>query len=241
MMDSNGSIMPPLPNKPRGVPRADDRRVLNGIYWRLRTGRPGGYSGSGTAPRRPATTGLSDGASRASGTGSSMRSRRPMMATADGPSSISAFISTRPTSRGAAGCRRGYTTLQPDDMALARRTDDHDALSMPTAIRSALKLTEGQAHDSGKSASDCSTVSVPARRCWPIAGAAYDSDALREKLAQPWRLGQRQTHAAARYVAGAALPLSSTATSSRGSSTSSSISGRRHALRKTRCQLPRRR
>ena len=29
-------IAPLLPNKPRGVPRADDRRVLNG-YWRLRT------------------------------------------------------------------------------------------------------------------------------------------------------------------------------------------------------------
>ena len=28
------------PNKPRGVPRADDRRVLNGIYWPLRTGLP---------------------------------------------------------------------------------------------------------------------------------------------------------------------------------------------------------
>ena len=27
-------------NKPRGVPRVDDRRVLNGIFWRLRTGAP---------------------------------------------------------------------------------------------------------------------------------------------------------------------------------------------------------
>jgi transposase len=33
-------IQPLLPNKPRGVPRADDRKVLNGIYWRLRTGAP---------------------------------------------------------------------------------------------------------------------------------------------------------------------------------------------------------
>jgi transposase len=31
-------IAPLLPNKPRGVARVDDRRVLNGIYWRLRTG-----------------------------------------------------------------------------------------------------------------------------------------------------------------------------------------------------------
>jgi transposase len=33
-------IEPLLPNKVRGVPRADDRRVLNGIFWRLRTGAP---------------------------------------------------------------------------------------------------------------------------------------------------------------------------------------------------------
>ena len=33
-------IQPLLPDKPRGVPRADDRKVLNGIYWRLRTGSP---------------------------------------------------------------------------------------------------------------------------------------------------------------------------------------------------------
>jgi transposase len=26
-------IKPMLPNKPRGVPRVDDRRVLNGIFW----------------------------------------------------------------------------------------------------------------------------------------------------------------------------------------------------------------
>ncbi len=33
-------IEPLLPNKVRGVPRVDDRRVLNGIFWRLRTGAP---------------------------------------------------------------------------------------------------------------------------------------------------------------------------------------------------------
>ena len=33
-------IDPMLPNKPRGVPRVDDRRVLNGIFWVLRSGAP---------------------------------------------------------------------------------------------------------------------------------------------------------------------------------------------------------
>ena len=33
-------IQPLLPNKPRGVARVDDRRVLNGIFWILRSGSP---------------------------------------------------------------------------------------------------------------------------------------------------------------------------------------------------------
>ena len=33
-------IGPLLPNKPRGVPRVDDRRVLNRILWVLRSGAP---------------------------------------------------------------------------------------------------------------------------------------------------------------------------------------------------------
>jgi transposase len=34
------AIRPTLPNKPRGVPRVNDRRVLNGIFWVLRSGAP---------------------------------------------------------------------------------------------------------------------------------------------------------------------------------------------------------
>lgn len=33
-------IQPLLPNKPRGVARADDRQVLNANLWRFRTGSP---------------------------------------------------------------------------------------------------------------------------------------------------------------------------------------------------------
>ena len=33
-------IQPLLPTKVRGVPRVDDRRVINGILWRFRTGSP---------------------------------------------------------------------------------------------------------------------------------------------------------------------------------------------------------
>lgn len=33
-------IQPLLPTKVRGAPRVDDRRVINGILWRFRTGSP---------------------------------------------------------------------------------------------------------------------------------------------------------------------------------------------------------
>ena len=34
------AIKPILPNKPRGVRRVDERRVLDGISWVLRSGAP---------------------------------------------------------------------------------------------------------------------------------------------------------------------------------------------------------
>lgn len=34
------AIKPMLPNKSHGVPRVNDRRVLNGIFWVLRSGAP---------------------------------------------------------------------------------------------------------------------------------------------------------------------------------------------------------
>lgn len=41
LTDAEWSIIDPLlPRKSRGVARADDRRVLNGIFWRLRSGSP---------------------------------------------------------------------------------------------------------------------------------------------------------------------------------------------------------
>jgi len=41
LTDFEWSIIEPLlPRKSRGVPRVDDRRVLNGIFWVLRSGAP---------------------------------------------------------------------------------------------------------------------------------------------------------------------------------------------------------
>src|ERR1700704_2350736 len=46
------AIRPMLPNKPRGVRRVNDRRVLNGIFWVLRSG-----AGHGAACRSPMVPG----------------------------------------------------------------------------------------------------------------------------------------------------------------------------------------
>lgn len=64
-------IEPLLPSKPRGVPRVDDRRVLNGIFWVLRSGAPWRDLPEHYGPRtRPVTIASTDGARQASGTAS---------------------------------------------------------------------------------------------------------------------------------------------------------------------------
>src|SRR5437588_3069021 len=50
------AIKPFLPNKPRGVPRVNDRRVLNGIFWVLRSGAPWRASTSSTWRSRTSIT-----------------------------------------------------------------------------------------------------------------------------------------------------------------------------------------
>lgn len=68
LTDFEWSIIEPLlPNKPRGVPRADDRRVLNGIYWRLRTGSPWADIPSAMVRQRPAPTASAAGEDRGVG------------------------------------------------------------------------------------------------------------------------------------------------------------------------------
>ncbi|GAA4765849.1 hypothetical protein GCM10023306_09640 [Novosphingobium ginsenosidimutans] len=60
-------IEPLLPSKPRGVPRVDYRRVLNGIFWVLRSSAPWRDLPERYGPRTPATTASCDGARQVSG------------------------------------------------------------------------------------------------------------------------------------------------------------------------------
>src|SRR5688572_14571126 len=60
-------IRPLLPNKPRGVARVNDRRVINGIFYVLRTGSPGVICRSAMGRTRPSTTASIAGPKPASG------------------------------------------------------------------------------------------------------------------------------------------------------------------------------
>ena len=62
------AIKPHLPNKPRGVARVDDRRVLNGISGSCVRGRSGQTCRSATGLRRRSTIASIDGAKLVSGT-----------------------------------------------------------------------------------------------------------------------------------------------------------------------------
>lgn len=56
LTDSEWRVIEPLlANKPRGVPRVDDRRVLNGIFWVLRSGAPWRFFNKAKQFRRIAT------------------------------------------------------------------------------------------------------------------------------------------------------------------------------------------
>ena len=60
-------VQPLLPNKPRGVPRVDDRRVINGILWRFRTGSPWADIPNDMDLIQPATIASCGGAKQAPG------------------------------------------------------------------------------------------------------------------------------------------------------------------------------
>ena len=64
------AIKPMLQNKPRGVPRVNDRRALNGIFWSCDLERRGATYRKASAPIPPATIASFAGVGLASGTAS---------------------------------------------------------------------------------------------------------------------------------------------------------------------------
>ena len=160
--------------------------MLNGIYWRLRTGSPWA-----DIPERygPATT-CYNRFVRWRKLGVWDRIFEAVSKAYDGDlqmvdsSSIRVHqhaANVKKGVRGSATPPLGTSAHSPMHGALARRTDDQDprARRRQRHCRSALKLTEGQAHD-GRSAADMLD-GLGAGQIL-LADRAYDSDALRDSL-----------------------------------------------------------
>ena len=175
-------IAPLLPQKSRGVKRVDDRRVLNGIFWRLRTGAPwadiparyGPYTTCVNRFNRWRKAGiwamLLDAVSKAYEGDVQMidsSSIRVHQHAANGQK--------KTTRSRCMGRSRGGLTTKIHALV--------DANGRP--IR--LKLTEGQAHD-GRSAADMFDTLGAGHIL--LADRAYDSDSLRAKHRCAWSLGQ---------------------------------------------------
>jgi transposase len=232
-------IEPLLPSKPRGVPRVDDRRVLNGIYWRLRTGSPwadipecyGPYTTCYNRFVRWRKAGvwdrLFDAVSRAY----------------DGDVQMIDSSSNRVHQHGANG-KKGARRIpppgrEPDDRCMGRSrgglTTKIHALVDARGLPIALKLTPGQAHD-GRSAADM--LDTLGGGDVLLADRAYDSDALRLEMAAR-RMGQHQTDARPQTPpAVQRLPLSLPQPRRTLLQQTQALPCRRHPLRKAQRKLP---
>lgn len=186
LSDLEWSIVAPLlPNKPREVARADDRKVLNGIYWRLRTGSPWAdiperYSPATTCYKRfvrwrkiGVWDTIFDAVSKAySGDlqmvdSSSIRVHQHAADENKGSQETNVAASGDVVGIRCMGRSRGGLT-----------TKIHAVVDADNPIL--LKLSEGQAHD-GRSAADMLDSVGPGQTL--LADRGYDSDALRQTLA----------------------------------------------------------
>ncbi|HEX2146836.1 MAG TPA: IS5 family transposase [Pseudorhizobium sp.] len=166
-------IEPLLPTKVRGVKRVDDRRVLNGIFWRLRTGAPWADIPVRYGPHTTCVNRFN----RWRRAGHWARILEAVSAAYEGDvqmidsSSIRVHQHAANGQKGGSGCMgrsRGGLTTKVHALV--------DANGLPIA----LKLTAGQAHD-GRSAADM--LDTLGNGDVLLADRAYDSDALRLEMA----------------------------------------------------------
>ncbi|MEQ9661350.1 MAG: IS5 family transposase [Parasphingopyxis sp.] len=175
LTDFERSVMQPLlPTKVRGVKRVDDRRVLNGIFWRLRTGAPWADIPARYGPYTTCVNRLN----RWRKAGHWARILGAVSAAYEGDIQMIDSSSIRvhqmvatPKKDGRSRCMgrsRGGLTTKIHAMV--------DANGLPIGLR----LSEGQAYD-GHSAHLMLDTLVPGSIL--LADRAYDADKLREAIA----------------------------------------------------------
>ncbi|MCB8878586.1 IS5 family transposase, partial [Acidisoma silvae] len=168
-------IQPLLPTKVRGVPRVDDRRVLNGIFWRLRTGAPWA-----DIPQRygPHTTCVNR-FNRWRKAGVWGRILEAVSKAYDGDIQMIDSSSIRVHQHAANAQKKDGSSCM--GRSRGGLTTKIHALVDAEGLPIMLKLTPGQAHD-GRSAETMLT-SIGAGDVL-LADRAYDADALRAELAR---------------------------------------------------------
>jgi transposase len=164
------TIQPILPNKSRGMPRVDDRRVLNGIFWVLRSGAPwrdlpdqfGPYTTCYNRFNRWGKAGIWDGilnaVANASEAGVQMLDTTIVRVHQHGACAKRTIASN-------VGRSRGGLTTKIDALVDGKRRP----------IR--LALSAGQQHDSIGATQLLDGLTL---ECLFLADRAYDSDAIRE-------------------------------------------------------------
>ncbi|HEX8214353.1 MAG TPA: IS5 family transposase [Allosphingosinicella sp.] len=167
-------IEPLLPTKVRGVKRVDDRRVLNGIFWRLRTGAPWADIPSRYGPHTTCVNRFN----RWRRAGHWARILEAVSVAYEGEVQMIDSSSIRVHQHGANAQKKDG----PGCMGRSRGglTTKIHALVDANGLPIALKLTAGQAHD-GRSAADM--LATLGEGNVLLADRAYDSDALRIEMA----------------------------------------------------------
>jgi len=164
------AIHPILPNKSRGVPRVDDRRVLNGIFWVLRSGAPwrdlprcfGPYTTCYNRFIRWGQAGIWDGI---------------LNAVANGRNADVQMLDTtivRVHQHGACGKRTARSDVGRSRGGLTTKIHAVvDGKGLPIRVA----LSAGQEHDSIAATDLLAGLS---QNCLILADRAYDSDSIRE-------------------------------------------------------------
>ncbi|WP_373325199.1 IS5 family transposase [Methylorubrum thiocyanatum] len=168
-------IEPLLPTDVRGKERVDDRRVLNGIFWRLRTGTPwadiptryGPYTTCGNRFRRWRKRGIWD------------RLLDAVSKAYDGDLQMIDATSVRVHQHAACAQKKRADPVM--GRSRGGLTSKIHALVDAEGRPVALKITAGQAHD-GRSAADM-LGGLGAGQIL-LGDRAYDSDALRTRMAE---------------------------------------------------------
>ena len=168
-------IQPLLPTKVRGVPRVDDRRVLNGIFWRLRTGAPWADIPARYGPHTTCVNRFN----RWRKAGVWDRVLQGVSKAYDGDIQMIDSSSIR-VHQHAANAQKKHDGSGCMGRSRGGLTTKIHALVDANGLPIALKLTEGQAHDAPPAielVADLGTGQIL------LADRAYDNDALRQSLA----------------------------------------------------------